>query len=70
MKTNYLPSELAKLTGMSVQGITAMIRDGRIPAEKISGRWYIPAAWVLPILPPDHPDKINQGQQAQQDPQR
>lgn len=54
---HYKPSEFAKLIRHTVQSVNWMIRAKEIPAERIGGRWYIPAAYVFPLLPPDHPDR-------------
>ncbi len=43
MSTN----ELAGLTGMHVGSIRRGISEGRIPADKVNGRWVIPAAFLL-----------------------
>ena len=43
MSTN----ELAGLTGMHVGSIRRGIAEGRIPADKVNGRWVIPAAFLL-----------------------
>ena len=39
--------ELAGLTGMHVGSIRRGIAEGRIPADKVNGRWVIPAAFLL-----------------------
>ncbi len=41
------PAELAALTGMHVGSIRRGITEGRIPADKVNGRWCIPAALLL-----------------------
>jgi hypothetical protein len=35
------PNQLALLTGENVGSITRGIREGRIPADKVNGRWRI-----------------------------
>lgn len=35
------PSELAHITGEHEGSITRGIREGRIPADKVNGRWRI-----------------------------
>lgn len=35
------PSQAAELTGAHVGSIRRGIREGRIPAEKLNGRWLI-----------------------------
>lgn len=55
--THYKPSEFAALIHYTRQAVNWMIRTGEIPAERIGGCWYIPASYVLPLLPPDHPDR-------------
>lgn len=42
------PRVLSELTGEHVGSITRGIREGRIPADKVNGRWLIPIDDVLP----------------------
>lgn len=42
------PRVLSELTGEHVGSITRGIREGRIPADKVNGRWLIPIDCVLP----------------------
>jgi hypothetical protein len=42
------PRMLSELTGEHVGSITRGIREGRIPADKVNGRWLIPIDDVLP----------------------
>lgn len=46
--TFITPAELAELTGERVSSITRGIREGRIPADKVNGRWRIPTELVFP----------------------
>lgn len=39
--------DLAELTGEHIGSIRRGIHDGRIPADKINGRWYIPTPFML-----------------------
>lgn len=41
------PTELSELTGMHVNSIRRGIKEGRIPADKVNGRWMVPAALLL-----------------------
>ena len=54
--------------GHAIKGVSALvdsggrtiqqwIEDGEVPAVKLGSCWYIPAEWLFPILPPDHPDR-------------
>ncbi len=42
------PQQLAALTGEHVGSITRGIREGRIPADKVNGRWRICRDAVFP----------------------
>ena len=42
------PRVLSELTGEHVGSITRGIREGRIPADKVNGRWLIPIDEVIP----------------------
>lgn len=42
------PKQLSELTGEHIGSITRGIREGRIPADKMNGRWLIPIDAVLP----------------------
>ncbi len=46
--TFITPTELADLTGELVSSITRGIREGRIPADKVNGRWRISTELVFP----------------------
>lgn len=35
------PKQLAEATGEHVNSIRRGIREGRIPADRVNGRWYI-----------------------------
>lgn len=39
--------QLAMLTGEHIGSIRRGIADGRIPADKVNGRWYIPTPFLL-----------------------
>ena len=42
------PKQLSELTGEHVGSIRRGIAEGRIPADKMNGRWLIPVDEVLP----------------------
>lgn len=42
------PRQLSELTGEHVNSIRRNIVEGRIPADKLGGRWLIPVDEVLP----------------------
>ena len=42
------PRVLSELTGEHGGSITRGFREGRIPADKVNGRWLIPIDDVLP----------------------
>lgn len=42
------PEELAQITGQHPRSITRGIREGRIPADKVNGRWLICRDLVFP----------------------
>lgn len=42
------PGQLARVTGEHVGSITRGIREGRIPADKVNGRWRICRDVVFP----------------------
>lgn len=42
------PKQLAELTGVHVNTIRRGIGEGRIPADRVGGRWLIPVDDVLP----------------------
>lgn len=42
------PKQLSELTGEHVNSIRRNIVEGRIPADKLGGRWLIPVDEVLP----------------------
>lgn len=42
------PDELAAITGEHPASITRGIREGRIPADKVNGRWRICREVVFP----------------------
>lgn len=42
------PLQLSKVTGEHVGSITRGIREGRIPADKVNGRWRICRDRVFP----------------------
>ena len=41
------PAQLAGLTGAHAGSVRRGIAEGRIPADKVNGRWVIPAAFLL-----------------------
>lgn len=45
--TFITPADLAALTGENVASITRGIREGRIPADKVNGRWRIASDLVF-----------------------
>lgn len=51
----FRPSELAAFANVSQQTITNWIAQGLVPSTRIDGCHYIPAEFVLPLLPFDHP---------------
>jgi len=42
MEKLYKLSEFAKLVGVSRSGVIKWIREGKVRAVNIHGRWYIP----------------------------
>lgn len=46
--TFITPADLAELTGENVASVTRGIREGRIPADKVNGRWRIASDLVFP----------------------
>lgn len=42
------PGQLAHVTGEHVGSITRGIREGRIPADKVNGRWRICRDVIFP----------------------
>lgn len=46
--TFITPAYLARLTGENVGSVTRGIREGRIPADKVNGRWRIASELVFP----------------------
>ena len=43
LKDNYLSSsEVAKVLGIHPFTIQKLLRDGKLPAEKIANRWFVP----------------------------
>lgn len=51
----FRPSELAAFVNVSQQTVTNWIAQGLVPSTRIDGGHYIPASFVLPLLPFDHP---------------
>ena len=46
--TFITPADLARLTGENVGSVTRGISEGRIPADKVNGRWRIASELVFP----------------------
>lgn len=46
MKILLTPEEAAAALQLRPRTVVLLCRQGRIPAEKIGGRWRIPVAWL------------------------
>ena len=57
MPPYYTTVEVARICGKPLRTIQQWIEDGEVPAVKLGSCWYIPAEWLFPLLPPDHPDR-------------
>jgi excisionase family DNA binding protein len=49
-RTAYRPSEVAAMTGFKAKTIQAWIREGRLDAVDMGGRWAVPAEAVEKLL--------------------
>jgi hypothetical protein len=58
----YTPIEVARIAQVTERTVRRWTEGGLIPGVLYKGgRWYIPASYMLPLLPPDHPDRCDSG---------
>jgi excisionase family DNA binding protein len=53
----YTARDFATVANIGMRKVQRWCESGEIPAVKLGSCWYIPAEWLFPLLPPDHPDR-------------